>query len=391
MAYQTQFADTDEQIHDTDFEVIANAALYNVLDGCAATDSASDLTVTVAAGSVTVSGAVVTVAGDDVTLVPDGTNPRYASGWADNTGAVGISHGAAAANPQKPELTSDQTLLFTRKLSAGQTLASNSTLSLDKRLPAPSKLPTATAPGVTAEGVVQWDSDDDVFVVGTGSSTKRIGAPSALGSAAQEFIEGAVYKAFHYLGSGNSRTWASNDVAGIGFYAYESGSGTLGGRDGGGWAHDTGSTSGSNCGFVGSSIGSVADDWSVIWRGSDTGSTNRNVFIGYASGSTFVNGNNQFGLRKVNSGNFFLFVDNGGTETTVDLGVDGVTEVALGFIVSSGGTSIQGYVNGVATGVPITTNIPTASGWRLNCGLSNSAAETKIGMITYDLTAWREV
>lgn len=137
MAYQAQFADTDEQIHDTDFEVLANLAWYNVESGCGATDSLTNLDITVASGVVHINNATVAVTGDDVTLVPDSSNPRYVIGWADDTGAVGVTHGTAAASPQKPELNADEVMLFVRKLQPGLTIANNATLKLDKRIPAP--------------------------------------------------------------------------------------------------------------------------------------------------------------------------------------------------------------------------------------------------------------
>lgn len=66
-------------------------------------------------------------------------------------------------------------------------------------------------------------------------------------------------------------------------------------------------------------------------------------------------------FRATDSGNWFLVCRNGGVETTVDMGValDG-TKRMLELRISGGGTSVQGYVNGVLTGAAITTNIPSA-------------------------------
>lgn len=65
-------------------------------------------------------------------------------------------------------------------------------------------------------------------------------------------------------------------------------------------------------------------------------------------------------LRSTSGGNYFLVCRSGGSETAVDLGVapssGGVT---LEFRIGGGGTRVQGYVNGVATGSAITTNIPS--------------------------------
>ncbi len=60
--------------------------------------------------------------------------------------------------------------------------------------------------------------------------------------------------------------------------------------------------------------------------------------------------------------NWFLVCNNSSTKTRVDLGIAAnSTWRRLGFIVNTGGTSVQGYVDGVLTGAAITTNIPSAA------------------------------
>lgn len=134
MAYSVTFEDTNEQIGQFDFETLADARNYNVLSGCGATYSASDLTVTIAAGVVTHNGLRVTVAGDTVTLVPDplAANPRWAVISVTGAGAVQISHGTAAAVPAKPD-PGDATILYAVKVPAALTIANSATTKLDKR------------------------------------------------------------------------------------------------------------------------------------------------------------------------------------------------------------------------------------------------------------------
>ena len=65
-------------------------------------------------------------------------------------------------------------------------------------------------------------------------------------------------------------------------------------------------------------------------------------------------------FRCQNSGNWFLVCRNGGVETTVDLGiVSDTTRRLLEFRITGDGTSVQAYVDNVATGIAITTNLPT--------------------------------
>ena len=65
----------------------------------------------------------------------------------------------------------------------------------------------------------------------------------------------------------------------------------------------------------------------------------------------------------LNNGNWSFECRAADTSTSVDSGVIPVanTFVRLGFIMNAAGDSVQFYVNGVATGAPITTNIPAAT------------------------------
>lgn len=79
-------------------------------------------------------------------------------------------------------------------------------------------------------------------------------------------------------------------------------------------------------------------------------------------------------LEPGTSNNWQGVTANASTRSTVNLGVAAAaTWYRLGFVLTPGGTpSVQFYVNGVATGSPITTNIPTATllgpGFRTDSG-----------------------
>jgi hypothetical protein len=65
-------------------------------------------------------------------------------------------------------------------------------------------------------------------------------------------------------------------------------------------------------------------------------------------------------FRSVNGANWFLVCRAAGVETTRDMGIaPSTTRIMLEFIMSSSGTSVQGYLNSVLTSTAITTNIPT--------------------------------
>lgn len=135
IVYQAE--DTIEPWNDTDAEMLANFALYNVRDGCAVTYSGANMSATIASGNVTHNGTIVAVAGGSVTLVADGSNPRWTWIYVDSTGTGGMSAGTAASDPSKPEL-GDNVALALVKVEAGQTIANNIAYKLDKRIMNPS-------------------------------------------------------------------------------------------------------------------------------------------------------------------------------------------------------------------------------------------------------------
>lgn len=161
IVYQAE--DTIEPWHDTDVEMLANFALYNVRDGCAVTYSGANMNATVASGNVTHNGSLVAVAGGSVTLVADGSNPRWTWIYVDSTGTPGMSAGTAASDPSKPEL-GDNVALALVKVEAGQTIANNITYKLDKRImnPTPSSgslVRKAADESVTSSNTLQNDDE----------------------------------------------------------------------------------------------------------------------------------------------------------------------------------------------------------------------------------------
>jgi hypothetical protein len=74
--------------------------------------------------------------------------------------------------------------------------------------------------------------------------------------------------------------------------------------------------------------------------------------------------------HSVNSGKWQGVCRSNGTETTVDTGSTVVagTWVRLTAVVNAAGTSVQFYVNGVAAGAAVTTNIPTGTGRETGAG-----------------------
>lgn len=122
-----------EPVDDTMVEQFGNSTNYNVVNGCAPSFSASDMTVTVGAGQVTHNGSKISVAEDTVTLVSDNTNPVWAFVGIDSTGAAQVVHGTAAANPTVPEL-GDYVEIAKVLIEPGQTIANACAYKMDKRV-----------------------------------------------------------------------------------------------------------------------------------------------------------------------------------------------------------------------------------------------------------------
>ena len=140
--------DATHWVSDTMMEQFGNLANYNVVDGCGASYSGTDLVVTIAAGTVTHNGVQIAVAGNTVTLVADATNPRFTWIAINSSGVAEIVSGTAAADPTEPEL-GDRVEIALVKVTAGATVAS-SLDAADRRLFAPTTADTDAA-GLTAD------------------------------------------------------------------------------------------------------------------------------------------------------------------------------------------------------------------------------------------------
>ncbi len=136
MPYLAQAVDAIEPVSDTDWEIVANSANYNVVSGCAATYSAVNMTKTIAAGIVTHNGSVITVAGNTVTLISDPSNPRWTWTGINSSGVAVIVSGDPLATPLVPEL-GDLVAVSLDLVQYGQTIANNVVTQIEKRIMAP--------------------------------------------------------------------------------------------------------------------------------------------------------------------------------------------------------------------------------------------------------------
>ena len=113
---------------------MANAHLTGILNGCAVTESAGNLNVTVGAGTALISGAITAVAGDTVALVADSSNLRWNVVYIDAAGAVQMALGDPAPNAQtEPSIpTVAGAAVKYYKVQSGQTVAANVAIKIDK-------------------------------------------------------------------------------------------------------------------------------------------------------------------------------------------------------------------------------------------------------------------
>ncbi len=137
IVYQAQ--DADEFWHDTDAEQLANAELYCVIAGGAVTEDGADLTVDIAETTYRHNGGTIHDEAETnaLTLVADGSNERWSYATKDSAGGSVLISGTPAPNgstePSKPEL-GDRTLFKAYKIDAGQTIANDIPIKLDKRI-----------------------------------------------------------------------------------------------------------------------------------------------------------------------------------------------------------------------------------------------------------------
>jgi len=113
---------------------MANAHITGVINGCVATESSSDMVVTVGPGTALIGGAIVAIAGGDVTIVSNPTNLRWSVVYVNAAGAVQVANGDPAPNPQtEPSIPNvDGAAIKYYKVQAGQTVANNITIKIHK-------------------------------------------------------------------------------------------------------------------------------------------------------------------------------------------------------------------------------------------------------------------
>lgn len=110
----SSYADQQSEVHEADFQIMAQGhAATGVLSGCAVTAQGSpDQTVAVAAGQALVNGIPVSVTAGNVSMAAaDGSNPRYDLVTIDSAGTKGKVDGTAAANPDKPDVPANKTVI----------------------------------------------------------------------------------------------------------------------------------------------------------------------------------------------------------------------------------------------------------------------------------------
>ncbi len=113
--------------------------------------------------------------------------------------------------------------------------------------------------------------------------------------------------------------------------------------------------------------GVITMEWLVQLSALSNGTDTYTVAIGFGhdfTAGTLLTDGTYFRYSNGNSsGNWEFVSSNNGTRTTLDTGVAAVAGswVKLKSISNAAGTSIQPYINGVAAGSPITSNIPAAT------------------------------
>ena len=113
------------------------------------------------------------------------------------------------------------------------------------------------------------------------------------------------------------------------------------------------------------------------------------VHVGCASASASVS-TDMFSIRysdNVNSGKFLGVCRAASSETTVDTGITVVanTWYRVGALMNANATSAQFYIDGVATGSPITTNIPTNT-FRIGGGIYKTVGAAAARTMDVDYT-----
>ncbi len=103
-------------------------------------------------------------------------------------------------------------------------------------------------------------------------------------------------------------------------------------------------------------------------------------------------GNALAGFRtSVSDASIIAVCDDGGSETTIDSGVDadGSTLRTLKMVVTGGGASIQFFVDDVSIG-SITDDLTAGATLQLGCGTNCAAGATQYTDLVAEFQAWRD-
>ncbi len=228
--------------------------------------------------------------------------------------------------------------------------------------------------------------------------TGLVGALTPLVTALQDFVEGGAHRGLWMGGSaaaGGAVVYANGDLVGVTCACLLSGTGALLASTFAslepGFDARTGTTDTSNAGIIGPSGIVISDDPTLCVRLRQALSEIQQVILfGLGLTTAFTDHNDSLGIRIVGDGNWFGFVDNGGTETTRDTSNKDTLAHDFVIVVSAAGTIVQLSDNGVQIGANITTNIPADAGHFPLCGINTTAGSNDKRVQMSDFMGWVE-
>lgn len=278
-------------------------------------------------------------------------------------------------------------------------------------------LPSSAAPSISTEGVIEWESDEDVIVGYNGAAQKRLGlivgagkaaavagemaydttakelslhdgssevtVPTNFAQLARLWIESNTHRAIAILGAAHDYTaYADGAHVGLGFNIRASGTSAAVSDSRGSWHGTSGAGTAGQAGIIGPNF-AAADDPEMGSRAivGAFGAGTDNFMFGLIPSASLIDANNIIAFRCLQAGavaNLFGICDSGGTETSRDTSFqpDGATEKRLRILVSGGGATVQFFMDGAQVGADVTSSIPSATGLMVGIGVyTNSNTE----------------